>query len=60
MAARIDTTFREAGMIVGSKNLISLHPDELEWQDDTEVFTLPEGVQVKMFSHDPQTGRREG
>ena len=37
-------------MIVGSKNLIVLHPDELEWQDDTELFTLPEGVQIKVRS----------
>jgi hypothetical protein len=47
-------------MIVGSKNFIALHPDEMEWEDDTDVFTLPEGVQVKMFSHDPATGRRDG
>ena len=44
-------------MEIGSKNLIVVHPDELEWEDDTELFTLPKGVQVKMFSYDPETGR---
>ena len=27
-------------METGSKNLIVVHPDELEWEDDTDLFTL--------------------
>ena len=38
-------------MKLGSKDLIVIHPEDLEWEDDTDLFTLPEGVQIKMFSH---------
>ena len=46
-------------MKLGSKDLIVIHPEDLEWEDDTDLFTLPEGVQIKMFSYDPETGRRD-
>ena len=49
----------EMFMKLGSKDLIVIHPEDLEWEDDTDLFTLPEGVQIKMFSHDPETGRRD-
>jgi hypothetical protein len=47
-------------MITGSHALVVVHPDELEWEDDTDLFTLPKGIKIKIFCHDPATGRRDG
>ncbi len=39
----------------------ALHDDEVEWQEDlaNELLTLPKGVQVKVFSHDPVMRRMD-
>lgn len=38
----------------------ALHDDEVEWEDGAKsILTLPEGVQVKIFNHDPAMGRTD-
>lgn len=41
----------------GSDKFIAINADEMSWENDTEVLTLPEGVQIKVLSTDPETGR---
>lgn len=38
------------------KQFHTAHRWDLEWQDDTEVLSLGEGVQVKVFYSDPEAG----
>lgn len=32
---------------------LAIYASEVEWQDDTDLLHLPEGVQVKVLMHDP-------
>ncbi|MPZ61068.1 MAG: cupin domain-containing protein [Propionibacteriales bacterium] len=41
------------------KNLVTRHRWDLEWTDDTDVLDLGHGVQVKIYAHDPDTGRTD-
>ncbi len=36
-----------------SGNLTRIHPADLQWQDDVDVLTLRNGVQVKVLNRDP-------
>jgi quercetin dioxygenase-like cupin family protein len=42
-----------------SDRFIGINTKDMEWADDTEVLTLPEGVQIKVFSTDPEKGRSD-
>ncbi len=39
-----------------AKAFNTAHRWDLEWQDATEVLALGEGVQVKVYYHDPASG----
>ncbi len=51
------TIFGENETMGNSDEFIGIHTDEMQWRDDTDLLTLPEGVQVKVLSNDPETGR---
>jgi anti-sigma factor ChrR (cupin superfamily) len=36
---------------------VTAHRWELDWQEDLDVLTLGNGVQVKVFRHEPERGR---
>lgn len=40
-------------------SFIAIHTKELEWQDDTTLFRLPQGVKVKVLSEDREMGRMD-
>lgn len=35
------------------------HRWDVEWQDDTDVLALGQGVKVKVYYHDPETGHAD-
>ncbi len=38
------------------KGFLTVHRDDVEWQDDHELLALGEGVQVKVFAEDREAG----
>ena len=40
-----------------SHGFVARYTGDLEWQDDTTLLRLPEGVQVKILSEDRELGR---
>lgn len=49
----------EAAAASAPEERVITDPRQLEWQDGSELFTLPKGVKMKMLGENPATGRRD-
>ena len=38
---------------------LTIHAQRMDWQADSDVLTLPKGVEIKMLRNAPEEGRRD-